>query len=476
MDAFEEAVAALIRREGLASHGARVLVACSGGADSTALLYALAALAPTAAWRLAVAHLDHGWRADGGEDLVFVRGRAAALGVPFFGARVDVAALPGGAGRSREETARAARRAYLERTAAGFGAAAVALGHTADDQAETVVLNLVRGAGTLGLGGMPPCFGLFVRPLLDLTRADVLAYLGRRGISWREDPTNRDRALARNRVRRELLPALEAVMPGAGRRLAAAAAAARAEEGLLENQTAALLAPFVRAAGGSRLELDGAWPAALPEGLRGRSVRQLYRRLAGTLTGLERRHVDAVVALKRGAADLPAGVRVRRFSGVVTFEREKAVVSRQITAEVRLKVPGITAFGILGWRIAATWEPTLAAYGGGRWDDVRLTGSMSDGLVVRTWRPGDRISPVGLNGSKKLQDLFVDAKVPRGERQRWPVVACGNDVVWVPGLALAASAAAPREAGAPAVRLKWERPRAEAGVFYGERVLYGEPR
>jgi tRNA(Ile)-lysidine synthase len=304
---------------------------------------------------------------------------------------------------------------------------------------------------------MPPRLGLFVRPLLELTREDVLAYLARRRLSWREDPTNRDPAFTRNRVRHEILPALEAAFPGARRRLAAAAAAARAEEDLLEDQTAALLAPFVVSETTDAVVLDGAWPAAFPAGLRGRAVRRLNRRLAGTLAGLERRHADEVVALKRGAVNLPGGVRVRRGGRGLVFEKVPRSAPVLVSWSVRVVVPGVTRVPPFPWGVAARVEAAPAAWPAAHWWEVWLDPSLRDGLVVRNWRPGDRVTPTGMTGSKKLQDLFVDAKIPRGERRRWPVVSRGGVIVWVPGLALAAGAGAAGP-GRPALKLTYIGP------------------
>ncbi len=440
---FEGRVAEWCRREEILPPGCAAVVAASGGADSTALLHCLAALAPAAAWRLAVAHLDHGLRAASGEDAAFVRGQAAALGLPFFTARVEVGALASSRSRSPEEAARRARRSYLTRVAVAWGADAVALGHTADDQAETVLLNLLRGAGTLGLAAMTPAHGLFVRPLLGQTRADARTYLNERGLAWREDETNRDPAFSRNWVRLEVLPALDERFPHVRETLVALAAAARGEEAFLEGQAAAYLGPMITAASSSTVSLAPFFPAALPEALRGRAARQIYRRLVGSTAGLERRHVADVVTLAPGGAvSLPGGVRVSRGDEGLVFT--KAEGGPALTAwEVDLDVPGRTVITPLGLEVVATegmapWEMT-----GKGWGEVWVDASRAEGpLAARGWRDGDWIRPVGLAGRKKLQDIFTDAKVPAAARRRWPVVTSGDDVIWVPALALAEEAAA----------------------------------
>jgi tRNA(Ile)-lysidine synthase len=465
---FENKVLAWCRDERILPPGAAVVVAASGGPDSTALLHCLRALAPGRRWRLAVAHLDHGLRPDSADDAAFVRRRAASLGLPFLAARVDARSHPGGVGRSPEEAARVARRSFLARAAREFGADAAALGHTVDDQAETVLLNLTRGAGTLGLAAMPPAAGIFVRPLLARSRAEVLAYLTELGIPWREDPTNRDPSFLRNWFRLEVLPTLEARMPGVRASFAALAAAARADEAALERRTAALLARLVIDRGDGRITLTPAFPAALPEALRGRAIRQVYAELAGSTRGLDRRHVDDALALREGGAVcLPAGVTARRGPDGVYFGRAKAEPTLRYWS-APLAVPGTTVVAPAGVELAAALERAPASLRGRGLLDVWLDGRFAAApLRVRAWRPGDRLRPVGLGGAKKLQDVFVDAKVSAAARRRWPVVCAGPEVLWVPALALAEGAAA--APGDTAIRLRWLGP-AAARV---ERTRYG---
>ncbi|UCH77923.1 MAG: tRNA lysidine(34) synthetase TilS, partial [Candidatus Coatesbacteria bacterium] len=452
--------------------GSTVLVAASGGPDSTALLYCLHVLAPDRRWRLAVAHLDHALRPDSAADAAFVRRQAAALGLPFFGARVAVRSLPDAVGRSEEEAARLARRSFLRRAARRAGADAVALGHTLDDQAETVLLNLTRGAGTLGLAGMAAAAEPFVRPLLGVTRADVLAYINARGLSWRDDPTNRDPRYLRNWFRQAVLPPLESRTPGIKRSLAALAAAARAEEEVLERRTASLLARLVRETGPDWIALAAGFPLALPEALRGRAVRRLFADLAGSRRGLERRHVEAVVALAAGeTVNLPHGVAARRTPEGLTLVRRRPEATLEAW-EAALRLPGMTVLPPAGVAIAATVEAAPDQLRGRGLAEVWLEARFaSASLRVRSWREGDSIRPVGLGGRKKLHDLFVDAKVPAAGRRRWPVVVEGSDIIWVPALALAEGAAA--APGARAVRLRWEPAERRAAAAPAERSHYG---
>jgi tRNA(Ile)-lysidine synthase len=478
MDPFEDSVRAFCRAHGLLPAGARVVVACSGGADSTALLYALAAAAPAEGWTLAVGHLDHALRPGSAADAAFTAELAGAAALPFYSARVDVAALPASVGRSPEAAARGARRSYLARVAAAWRADAVALGHTADDQAETVLLNLVRGAGPAGLSGMAPAAGLFVRPLLGLSRGDVLGYLRRRRLSWREDPTNRDLAYRRNWLRRELLPAADAVVPGVRGKLAATAAATRAEETRRAAEAAALLEPFIISRGPGEIRLGAAWPAAVPAVWRDRTAREVLRRLVGDLAGFERRHVEAVLALEVGAAaDLPRDVTAAREAAGVRFWI-RTIGPALGSWRARLATPGRTEVPVVGVTVVVTGERAPASLRGAGLDEVWLDERWGGRLAVRGWEAGDRLALRG-GGSKKLHDIFVDAKVPAASRRRWPLVVAGDKVLWVPALALDAAAPAAADApalrlacawdGAPAARLAAALPRGDERMAYGLR-------
>ncbi|MBI3629760.1 MAG: tRNA lysidine(34) synthetase TilS, partial [Candidatus Rokubacteria bacterium] len=198
-----DAVRDTIRRHAMLAGGEAVLVAVSGGADSVALLHVLAALAAELSLRLTVVHLDHGLRPDSAADAAFVESLARARGLPVV---VDRIAVPPGG--SLEARAREARYAALRRHAARLGADRVALGHTADDQAETVLMRLLEGAGPRGLAGIPPVRGRYIRPLIETRRAGIVETLTAAGLTWREDPSNRDPKFLRNRIRHELLPLL----------------------------------------------------------------------------------------------------------------------------------------------------------------------------------------------------------------------------------------------------------------------------
>jgi tRNA(Ile)-lysidine synthase len=296
--------------------GGTLVVGLSGGADSVALLDALATLAGPRDVRVIAAHLDHGLRPDSAEDAAFCRALCERLGVLL---RTEVADVRSRARRERgglEQAARRERYSFLNQVRRETGAAAIAVAHTRDDQAETLLLRLLRGAGATGLGGMRPRAGRIVRPLLDVSREEVLAHLADRGLGWREDPTNTDMAHLRNRVRHELLPYLEARFNPSLRRVLARTAALLADEDAhLKEEGEALLARIART-DGDAIVLDRAALAEAPPAVARVAVRQALRR-AGGVGRVGAVHVDGILVLARSRSSsgrrlpLPGGREVR---------------------------------------------------------------------------------------------------------------------------------------------------------------------
>ena len=404
----------------------RVLVACSGGLDSTVLLRSLAALGRPAV----AAHVDHGLRESGGGDAAFVEALAADLGLEAAARRVAVAE-----GNVQAE-ARRARYAALAEMARDHGCAAVATGHTATDQAETVLMALVRGAGLRGLAGMPRRRSLaegvdLVRPLLAVPRADVEAAAREAGWTWREDPSNATDAYRRNRLRHTVLPVLRAEAgPGLDVRIAASAGAARAGLSLVR-----------QAVGASRPD-----PARLGlEALRGLDPGVLRLVLAEAAAdwapGAERSR--ALVERLEALLDAEVGTRVEAGGVAVWRERDA----------LRVEAPGR---GLGGRLEAAPLEGVPEAFPPSPWEEVVDAGALRGPVEVRGWREGDRIRPVGLDGSKLVADLLRERGVPAADRPRVPVVVVGGEVAWVVGHRLAAGVAVGASTRR-AVRWTWRR-------------------
>jgi tRNA(Ile)-lysidine synthase len=329
LDGFEETVRATVARHRMFDEPPRAVVAVSGGPDSMALLHALVRLGV----ETIVAHFDHQLRgAASDEDAAFVAEAARRLGRPSSIEADDVRAAAAREGRNLEAVARDLRYAFLERAALAHGVAWVATGHTASDQAETVLLRLARGAGTDGLAGIAAVrpLGLrgvaLARPLLDATRDRTLAYCREREIAFRVDGTNADLALARIRARETLLPELERLSPGASTNLARAAALAADDREYFAARVAELFAAWGVAPAGP-VRLPAADVAALPAALRRRALREAVRRARGDLNRLTFEHVEALERLAgpHGAgrqAVLPYGLRARRDGPSIVFDVE----------------------------------------------------------------------------------------------------------------------------------------------------------
>jgi tRNA(Ile)-lysidine synthase len=396
------------RDSGLLPAGGPVLVLLSGGGDSVCLLDVALRLEA----QVSALHVNYGLRPGADEDEEFVRALCSRLGVPLHVERME---LPEGG--NLQERAREARYAIADSLAEGDYAAA----HTASDQAETVLYRLAVSPGSRALLGMAPRRGRLVRPLLEVTREEVRDYLRDRGLEWREDPSNADRRFARARVRHDLLDALRTVGPAAERTIAETARQLREEAEVLD------------AAVSEAIEELGGGPAVSLASLREKppALRRLVlRRLAG-----DRPVPDSILDLDdRGTKtmDLGGGLRAVAEYGTLRFTRAR---EEQVPEPAELTVPGRVRFG--------DWEVEAKLGGGG---DVTVTG-LGSTATVRAWREGDRMRPAGLGGTKTLQDLFTDRKVPRALRRTLPVVESGGEIVWVAGVAADERFAAPEGTG-----------------------------
>lgn len=444
------------RRYDLLPAGARVLVGCSGGPDSTALLHALAGLREALRIDLVAAHVDHCLRgAQSEEDAAFVATLAGSLHVPLETARIDVAAIRRRRHVTIQVAAREARHAFLRAAAAGVGADRIALAHTRDDRVETILLNLLRGCGVDGLAGFPPKRLPIVRPLHDIGRAEVEAYCAAHSLSPRLDASNLDLHYARNRVRAELLPLLRAYYnSNVDAALVRLGDLAAADSEALEEAAAEALAACAVPAGGEAVIVSAADMQILPVAIQRRLLRLAIARVRGSLDDVDYHAIEAMrsaLLLAQDAAfDLPAasreGVRVHVHGGVLAVAPAIRPACR-VPWQLNVVVPGITAVPRAGIvletavRAQSRSRQTLGggspAAGGPPRGANRLSFDLNAvrlPLLVRSRRSGDRIRLVA--GSKKLQDLFVDAKVPAARRDDLPVlVDAEGTVLAVPGTA-----------------------------------------
>jgi tRNA(Ile)-lysidine synthase len=405
-----------VREGGLLPLGQPVLVLLSGGRDSTCLLDV--ALRVAGAGAVSALHVNYGLRAESDGDERHCRSECDAAAVELEVTRPRV---PAGAG-NLQAWARDARYGAAARLALRRGAR-VAAGHTATDQAETVLHRLAAAPGRRGLLGMAARDGLLVRPLLDFTREETADYCRARGLAWREDSSNEPAAAGqtqtytRARVRGELMPALRAIHPAAEANVVRTAQLLRDEAEVLDALVDGVLE------GRRRIEL--ARLAALPPALR----RLVARRLAGGAPAAATRVEELLALAPDGSAalDFGDGLRAVVEYGVLRFTHGPAPAA---PAPVHLQVPGEVAFG--------AWTVRCRGTSVGPREGVLDAAALSAPLTVRAWRAGDRMAPLGLGGTRTLAGLFADRHVPREARRVLPVVECGGEIAWVPGIATGA--------------------------------------
>jgi tRNA(Ile)-lysidine synthase len=451
-----------VRRQQLLRAGDRIGVAVSGGVDSVALLRLLLELRGELGLALSVVHLNHQLRgAESDGDGQFVAGLARAHELPAHVERSDVAALAKEKHLSVEAAAREARYGYFRQLIAQGLVGKIATGHTLDDQAETVVLRLVRGAGIKGLAGIHPVLRgsrgspgntrqasgvrvqepIVVRPLLEITRKQLEAYLTEIHQGWREDTSNRDMRFARNRVRYGILPRLEGHLnPGVKHVLAETAEIARAEEEYWAERMAELLPEIFKPRVARKKESSAG--ASL---LRDRFLREplaVQRRLvraAGETLGLhlEFAHVEEILAVARGqgesaqSCNLPDDWRATRNGNEVRLRPLSTQANEDY--EHRFRIPGRVGIPEIASSFEATPLALVPAKAGYNREHLYAPQSLAKELVVRNWRPGDRFWPAHSKSPKKIKELLQERKIAHDERGLWPVVVSGEEVIWVRG-------------------------------------------
>jgi tRNA(Ile)-lysidine synthase len=474
MQGFFEHVREALREYALLEPKDRVLVACSGGPDSMALFHILMDLSREYDLTLYMAHLNHGIRKEADEDEAFVRQVAENAGIPVAAESVNCLELSKEWGMSLEGAARKIRYEFFERQAKRLGISKVALGHTAEDQAETILMRLIRGTGLQGMGGIPPIRhsrGIsYVRPLIRCQRSDVLDYLSSADISYRTDSTNFRRCCTRNRVRLDLMPLLKkGFNPSIVHNLS------RTAEMLREDHLA--LAHYVSKIGsdmglgrGKKGEGGFGWKAFLsgrasgevswsldletlksqPLGVQRGVLREWLKGFMGTSQGIHFEHIQAILNLMNrfqggGMLNLPEGIRIykdekRLFLATHSDDNEGALKKgpddQKGKSGYDVNIPGMTSI--------PDFDLTLRA---SLLDRGEMKGISSDPSVafldydtisipprIRSRLPGDRFHPLGLPSEKKLKAFFIDSKVPQRLRDRWPLLAGGSEIFWVLGL------------------------------------------
>ena len=491
--ALEQRVLDFIRESRMAGAGERIGIAVSGGADSVALLRLLESLRHELGVTLVVIHFDHMLRGEESDrDAAFVEELARASGLEFVSAREDVRAAAAHNDWNLEEAARRSRYAFFDRVLSDRKATRIAVAHTADDQAETVLGHIIRGTGPTGLASIYPIVespsgGAIVRPLLQIRRSELRDYLQERRQGWREDATNADQTRLRARIRAQLLPILECdFSPGIVQHLGDLARFAREEESFWAALVEDRLAKYARQTTGANSEstqsisvrdllspisFGGAAEDAEPHPARAlteRLIRRLYEKVRGDRRELSARHVEQVIRL---AAESTSGKRLR-LPGRIAVERVFKDIVFSHASQERITHKGVQHKGVQQDRAASSRETKmeppsylymvdLPASGDttvavpelstcfrlkivdwplGESDTKTDTGAFDAGtlrspLLLRSWRPGDAYRPRGHRQSQKLKQMFQAERVPRHQRVYWPVLESAGHVIWARGMA-----------------------------------------
>lgn len=462
---LEPRVKGFMRRHKLISSGEVVVVAVSGGADSVCLLHVLARCQEKLDIKLHVAHLNHQLRgAESEADARYVVDLAACLDVPCTMAKRDVAAYKAERGCSTEEAARELRYDFLAEVADDVGASRVAVGHTRGDQVETILMHLLRGAGTSGLRGLEPCSPipcrscqpaainhqiLAIRPLLDVTREETMHYCREHRLEPRIDSSNLSLSFLRNRLRLELLPLLREYNPNVDQALLRLAEIARDDIAFIEQQALQLWDELARGEDGV-IYLNKRKTAVLSLALQRQLIRLALARLWGNTRDIEASHIEAI----RGLLNKPVGKRVFLPHNITCrggYDEIAIAVSQGsewgegaakqpgapfplLQGEFPLEVPGETI--LPGWRVVASISPAIA--NAAKLSQSNLVAALDlqeagDELFVRQRQPGDSFRPLGMDTPKKLQRFMIDAKIPLPRRSHIPLVCSPRHILWVVG-------------------------------------------
>ena len=427
----------------LIAPGDKVLVGVSGGTDSIVLLHVLHWFSRIQNYNLIVVHINHMARGkDSDADSDFVESVANKLKLPFYLKKIDVEIERLQLKTSFQDAARIIRYQFFEETLQSVGGNKVALGHSADDQVETILMNILRGTGLKGLTGIPQVRGSIFRPFLGIHRKDLEIYLKEKDFSFRDDSSNSDKKYLRNRIRHELIPHLETYNPGIKKSLKEMSGIAREEDSLLSQMTSDI---FIQKIGECN-EKNIVWNIedfqSYPSALRKRLVREIFCRITGDMQAITGYHVQQIINLfnspKAGKIiNIPRGVTVTCSYESVLFSKLIGGISENEPLVTPIVVPGITE--LLEGQIRRvetkifTDKKVLSSLDPGRqaFFDLGKTGFV---IQARFFRKGDRFYPLGMTGHKKLKSFFIDQKVPQSMRSKIPILTnADDDIIWVYG-------------------------------------------
>lgn len=424
--------------------GSRLIVAVSGGQDSLALLHVLYSLKNELSINLIVAHLNHNLRGRESElDSEFVLELSNELQIPCVLGTADVQSIKDNKKLSLEEAARDARYTFLANVLIEKGADAVVTGHTSTDQSETILFNALRGSGLKGISGMREMSSQLtdgirvpiVRPFLQITRNQTLQYCLNNDLQPRHDSSNDLENFTRNRIRKQLIPALKEFNVNIEESLIRLASNAAEANDFIHSCANKIFSQYVDFHGETIVINNDA--IELHPALRSSLVMQALENLNYGLKNIRQIHVREIINLMKGSTgkiiNLPNGIEAHSFNNttILSFKQNKSIIS--IGGEYIIKIPGIT--NLPGWRINSSFEQTLVSdFANKDQTIVKVDKRLASSPVwVRGWQNGDRMQPLGMLGTKKVQDIFVDHKVPKIRRKSLPVICSDKGIIWIAG-------------------------------------------
>jgi tRNA(Ile)-lysidine synthase len=414
--------------------GETVLVGLSGGPDSVCLLRALDIIRPSLNLSLYALYIDHGLRPDETPmEIDFCKNLCERLSVPFIHREIDVKGYALMHGLGKQEAGRELRYALFDEVSASINARKVALGHTADDRAETFIMRLLRGAGTKGLSGIPPVRKNIIRPLIDVERREIEKFLGKEEIGFIVDSSNLAQDYLRNRIRHSIVPALKEINPEIIETISRTAEILEEEERYLEIQVTKVLMKLITRKSDFGIELFITPLETMDKVILRRVVRRAISETRG-LRGISMKNVEDIIKLiKEGSSGsricLPGGMRVIKKYSTLLITSEKSAA----LGTYELRIPGEVVIREGEVMIKASVTEEMPETDTDRTKAVFDAGKVKSTLIIRSRREGDFFYPSGFGRRKKLQDFFVDEKVPRDERDSVPLALSGDEIVWIAG-------------------------------------------
>lgn len=437
---FEEKALETIRKYDMLKADDSVLVSVSGGPDSVALLHFLFSVRTELDIKLHVFHLNHLIRGEVSfEDAAFVEELANQLDLPISSLSFDIPAYICSKNLSLQEGAREVRYQLLHEVGMEVGADKIALGHNADDQVETFLMRIIRGTGPFGLKSIPPVRGQIVRPLIEITRKEIEEYLDRNSIKYRLDESNLKLDYLRNRVRHQLMPLLVAQNDRFHQNVLTTIKLISDDESCLDKLAEQAFKEISRPA--DMITFSYAELSKFSLAVQRRVIRRAIETLKGNLREIEFRHIDIILTEMEANGtriDLPGGIVVINEYGDLVFTFREELKTDSLLGK-ELSIPGTTGISSLGIEINATFQDPKKVDLNRDTDRERAFmdfGKIKLPLLVRTRRLGDRLIPLGMSQEKKLQDFFVDKKVPKRKRDKIPLIESQGRIVWIGGIVI----------------------------------------